>query len=87
MTVLVQLLIATALVATAILYGTGVFAAVVLRPALAPRDDRTVTGPAGSMRGYADRRLPVPSAIGLTARVLGTAVAARAGRPGDRERS
>jgi len=64
MTALAQLLIAAALVATAVIYGTDVFAAVVLRPALAHVDDRTLTGTAGYMHDYADRRLPVPGAIG-----------------------
>ena len=82
MTVLAQLLIAAALVATAVIYGTDVFAAVVLRPALAHVDDRTLTGATGYMHDYADRRLPVPGAIGLAATVLGTAVAALAGHPG-----
>ena len=40
MTVLAQLLIAAALVATAVIYGTDVFAAIVLRPALAQRRGR-----------------------------------------------
>jgi len=75
MTVLAQLLIAAALVATAVIYGTDVFAAIVLRPALAHVDDRTLTGATGYMHDYADRRLPVPGAIGLAATVLGTAVA------------
>ena len=82
MTVLAQLLIAAALVATAVIYGTDVFAAIVLRPALAHVDDRTLTGAAGYMHDYADRRLPVPGAIGLAATVSGTAVAALAGHPG-----
>ena len=73
MTVLAQLLIAAALVATAVIYGTDVFAAIVLRPALAHVDDRTLTGATGYMHDYADRRLPVPGAIGLAATVLGTA--------------
>jgi hypothetical protein len=82
MTVLAQLLIAAALVATAVIFGTDVFAAIVLRPALACMDDRTLTGAIGYMHDYADRRLPVPGAIGLAATVLGTAVAALAGHPG-----
>jgi hypothetical protein len=82
MTVLAQLLIAAALAATAVIYGTDVFAAIVLRPALAHVDDRTLTGATGYMHDYADRRLPVPGAIGLAATVLGTAVAALAGHPG-----
>lgn len=81
MTVLAQLLIAAALAATAVIYGTDVFAAIVLRPALAHVDDRTLTGAAGHTHDYADRRLPVPGAIGLAATVLGTAVAAAAGHP------
>jgi hypothetical protein len=81
MTALAQLLIAAAVVATAVIYGTDVFAAVVLRPALAHVDDRTLTGTAGYIHDYADRRLPVPGAIGLSATVLGAAVAALAGHP------
>lgn len=82
MTALAQLLIAAALVATAVIYGTDVFAAIVLRPALAHVDDRTLTVMTGYMHDYADRRLPVPGAIGLAATISGTAVAALAGRPG-----
>ncbi len=60
-------LIAAALEATAVIYGTDVFAAAVLRPALAHVDDRTLTGTTGYLHDYADRRLPVPGAIGLAA--------------------
>jgi hypothetical protein len=82
MTALAQLLTAAALVATAVIYGTDVFAAIVLRPALAHVDDRTLTGATGYMHAYADRRLPIPGAIGLAATISGTAVAALAGHPG-----
>jgi hypothetical protein len=47
MTVLAQLLTTAALAATAVIYGTDVFAAIVLRPALARVDDRTLAGAAG----------------------------------------
>jgi len=47
MTVLAQLLIAATLVATAVIYDTDVFAAIVLRPALAHVDDGTLTGATG----------------------------------------
>ena len=50
------------------------------RAALAHVDDRTLTGTTGYMHDYADRRLPVPGAIGLAATV-GTAVAAWPGTP------
>ena len=82
MTVLAQLLIAAALIAVAVIYGTDVFAAIVLRPALARVDDRTLATATGYMHDYADRRLPVPGAIGLGAMVVGTAVAGMAGHPG-----
>jgi len=86
MTVLAQLLIAAALVATAVIYGTDVFAAIVLRPARAHVDDRALTGATGSMHDYADRRLPVPGAIELAAgsrmaRCPGPRAAAAASRP------
>ena len=73
MTVPAQPLTAAALAATAVIHGTDVFAAIVLRPALAHVDDRTMTGTTGYMHDYADRRLPVPGAIGLAATVSGTA--------------
>jgi hypothetical protein len=81
MTVLAQLLIAAALAATAVIYGTGVFAAVVLRPALAHVDDRTLTGATGYLHDYADRRLPAPGATGLAGAVLGTAGPGAHGQP------
>jgi hypothetical protein len=81
MTVLAQLLIAAALVATAVIYGTDIFAAIVLRPALARVDDRTLTSATGYMHDYADRRLPLPGAIGLAATALGIAAADLAGHP------
>ena len=54
MTVLAPLLIVAALVATAVIYGTDVFAAIVLRPALAHVDDRALTAMTGYMNDYAD---------------------------------
>jgi hypothetical protein len=45
-------------------------------------DDHTLTSTTGYMHDYADRRLPLPGAIGLAATALGTAAAALAGHPG-----
>ena len=61
---------ATALVAvagTAVVYGTDVFCAVVLRPALAAVDDGALVSVMGSVHRYGDRRMPVPGVVGIIA--------------------
>src|SRR4249919_1118873 len=73
---------ALALLATGIIYGTDVFSAVVLRPAMAAVDDETLTQAAGRVHEYGDRRLPVPGAIGIVAAGLSAVFAALAGHPG-----
>jgi hypothetical protein len=69
---------ATALIAilgTAVVYGTDVFSAIVLRPALASVDDRALVAVMGNVHRYGDRRMPVPGALGILATAT-TAVAA-----------
>lgn len=59
---------AAALVAalgTAVVYGTDVFCAIVLRPALAAVDDRALVGVMGAVHRYGDRRMPVPGVLGV----------------------
>jgi hypothetical protein len=58
-------LAAVAALACAIVYGTDVFAALVLRPALAALDDGTLTQAAGRIHQYADQRMPVPGAASI----------------------
>ena len=61
---------ATALIAvlgTAVVYGTDVFCAIVLRPALAVVDDRALVAVTGSVHRYGDRRMPVPGVLGIVA--------------------
>jgi len=60
------------LVATAVIYGTDVFSALVLRPAMGAVDDATLTQAAGRVHEYGDRRLPLPGVIGI----LGAALSA-----------
>ena len=72
---------AVALLATGVIYGTDVFSAVVLRPAMAAVDDETLTQAAGRVHEYGDRRLPVPGAIGILSAALSAAFAALAGDP------
>jgi hypothetical protein len=77
-----QLIAATAVLATAVIYGFDVFAAVVLRPALDEVDDRSLTTVMGHVHAYGDRRLAVPSALSLLAAAATTLTALVAGRGG-----
>jgi hypothetical protein len=61
-----------AVLGAAVVYGTDVFCAIVLRPALASVDDRALVAVTGSVHRYGDRRMPVPGVLG----VLGAAVSA-----------
>ena len=79
MTALGQVLIATSVLACGIIYGTDVFSAIVLRPALALVDDRTLVSIMGRVHDFGDRRLRVPGVAGLVATILGTVVVAWAG--------
>ncbi|MBU8832242.1 DUF1772 domain-containing protein [Mycolicibacterium goodii] len=61
---------ATALIAvlgTAVVYGTDVFCAVVLRPALASVDDDALVSVMGHVHRFGDRRMPMPGVIGIVA--------------------
>jgi hypothetical protein len=64
-----------ALLGTAVVYGTDVFCALVMRPALAAVDDRVLVAVMGRVHQYGDRRMPVPGVIGVIASAV-SAVAA-----------
>ncbi len=68
-----------AVLGTAVVYGTDVFCAIVLRPALAAVDDRALVAVMGSVHRYGDRRMPVPGVLGgvatATSAVLATVAA------------
>ena len=74
-------LAALAALATAVVYGTDAFAAVVLRPALAALDDRVLTQAAGRIHQYGDQRMPLPGITSIAAAVASTVLAALAGHP------
>ena len=57
----------TAVLSTAVVYGTDVFCAIVLRPALSSVDDRALVAVMGSVHRYGDRRMPVPGVLGVVA--------------------
>lgn len=65
-----------AVMGNAVVYGTDVFCAMVLRPALARVDDRALCAVTGFVHRYGDRRMPVPGAIGVVAAAATTALAA-----------
>ena len=56
-----------AVLATAVVYGTDVFCAIVLRPALALVDDHVLVAMQGRVHRYGDRRMPVPGVLGMVA--------------------
>ena len=73
-----QLAALIAVMGTAVVYGTDVFCAMVLRPALARVDDRALCAVTGFVHRYGDRRMPVPGAIGVVVAAASTALAALA---------
>ena len=74
-------LAALAVLACAIVYGTDVFAAVVLRPALRTLDDGALVQAAGRIHQYADQRMPLPGAASMLAAAAGALAAILAGHP------
>jgi hypothetical protein len=71
----IRLAAALAVLGTAVVYGTDVFCALVLRPALARVDDRALVAVIGNVHRYGDRRMPLPGVLGIVA-AAGTAVLA-----------
>jgi hypothetical protein len=67
---------AIALMGTAVVYGTDVFCAVVLRPALGMVDDSTLVAVTGRVHRYGDRRMPVPGVLGMLAAAVSAVLAA-----------
>jgi hypothetical protein len=81
-TALGQVLIVVSVLACGIIYGTDVFSAIVLRPALALVDDRTLVSVMGRVHDFGDRRLRMPGVAGIGTAIAGTAVVAWAGHLG-----
>jgi hypothetical protein len=68
-----------AVLSTAIVYGTDVFCAMVLRPALAQVDDRALVVVIGNVHQIGDRRMPLPGIMGIVAGAASAVLAAVAG--------
>jgi hypothetical protein len=56
-----------AVLGTAVVYGTDVFCAMVMRPALALIGDDALVAVMGHVHRYGDRRMPVPGVLGIVA--------------------
>ena len=82
MTALGQALTTLSVLAVGIVYGTDVFCAIVLGPALALVDDRTLVSTMGRVHDFGDRRLRVPGIVGIVTAIAATAVAAASGYVG-----
>jgi hypothetical protein len=80
MKVAIEVLAGLAILTNAVVYGTDVFGAIVLRPAIAAVDDRTLTQLLGHIHRVADRRYPPFGAIGLLTAAATAALAATSGR-------
>jgi len=65
-----------AVLGTGVVYGTDVFCAIVLRPALASVDDDALVAVMGSVHRYGDRRMPVPGVLGVLATATSAVLAA-----------
>lgn len=64
-----------AVLGTSVVYGTDVFCAIVLRPALASVDDSALVSVMGYVHRYGDRRMPVPGVVGIVATATAAVVA------------
>jgi hypothetical protein len=64
-----------AVLGTAVVYGTDVFCAIVLRPTLASVDDNVMVAVMGHVHRYGDRRMPVPGVLGVVATAVSTMLA------------
>ena len=71
-----QALASLAILSVGVIYGTDIFSALVLRPAMAALTDRELTQAAGRIHQYGDQRLPLPGAAGTLAPGLYLRIAA-----------
>lgn len=65
-----------AVLGTAVVYGTDVLCAMVMRPALALVNDDALVAVTGHVHRYGDRRMPVPGVLGIVAALVATVLAA-----------
>ena len=79
MPTLIEILAVLAILANTVIYGTDVFGAIIMRPAIAAVDDRTLTQLLGHIHRIADHRLRNITVIGLIGAAATAALAAASG--------
>ena len=79
MPTVIEILAGLAILANGVIYGTDVFGAIVLRPAIAAVDDRTLTQLLGHIHRIADVRLRNITVVGLITAIATAAVAVASG--------
>ena len=79
MPTVIDILAGLAILANGVIYGTDVFGAIVLRPAIAAVDDRTLTQLLGHIHRIADVRLRNITVVGLITAIATAAVAGASG--------
>lgn len=67
-----------AVLGAGVVYGTDMFCAMVLRPAMARLDDHTLVVTTGHIHRFGDRRMPMPGVIGIVAAATSALTAALA---------
>ncbi|GAB4583270.1 DUF1772 domain-containing protein [Nocardia sp. IFM 10818] len=77
-----QIIAAVAVLANAVIYGTDICAAVIMRSVYRKLDDATVTASAGWGHYYGDRRMPIFGMIGVVSAVLTLLIALATGQIG-----
>lgn len=61
---------AAAVLGTGVVYGTDVFCAMVMRPALAHLNDQALVALMGHIHRFGDHRMPAPGVVGIAAAVV-----------------
>jgi hypothetical protein len=74
-----NILAVIAVLGTAVVFGTDVFCAVVLRPALSRLDDNALVLVTGYVHRYGDRRMPIPGVLAIAATTATVVLAVTAG--------
>jgi hypothetical protein len=81
MSLLTVIVATVAALCTAVIFGTDVLGALVLRPAFAEIDDRSLVQVVGRTHHFGDRRLPVAGVGSIVAAAAALVIALLAGRP------
>ena len=76
---LIRVAVLVTVLGTGVVYGTDVFCATVMRPALARVDDDTLVAVMGHVHRYGDRRMPIPGVLGILATAVSVVAAVVAG--------